>query len=84
MHSYDYDRRVWPRLASTEWSWKPVSGPPGTGYVTSNGRAVLHKQGRDWFLTLDGKDHPIHSRKPGFDHAETILQRELGRGYDRH
>lgn len=87
MVTYDYCRVG--RLAGGPWSWKPIPiprGKPGevARYETQNGRAVLHPtRGKEWSLTLDGKEHPIHSKKPGFGHAETILQRELGRDYAR-
>lgn len=87
------------RLSSGPWSWKPIPGPHGSrpgvydGYVTQNGRAELRpkvqqtrkgpKKTKEWSLTLDGKEHAIHTSKPGFGHAEHILQRELGRDYDR-
>ena len=82
---YDYDRTS--RLASDPWSFQPVKGPPGTGYVTTNGRAVLgprkdsRGRGKQWSLFLDGKEHQIQSQKPGFGHAEFILERELGPHY---
>lgn len=57
------------------WTWKPT---PGGGYEGLFGRAVLHKRDKTWFLTLDGKEHEIKSRKPSFDHAEGIIQQELG------
>jgi hypothetical protein len=88
----------WARLAGGPWSWKPIPGPHGSrpgvydGYVTQNGRAELRpqiqqtrkgpKKTKEWTLTLDGKEHVIHSQKPGFGHAEHILQRELGPHYD--
>lgn len=81
---YSYDRSNPMRLAGGPWGWTPVPGPPGTGYVTQNGRAVLKPtKGKEWSLILDGKEHPLHSKKPGFGHAETVLQRELGRDYER-
>ena len=47
---------------------------------------MLHKKGRKWFLTVDGKEHEIKSRRPSFDHAEGLL-RDLGKtamyDYDR-
>jgi len=77
--SYDYDRR-----ASGGWAWRPVPGPAGTGYVTQNGRAKLQPtpgRRKQWSLVLDGREHDIQSKKPGFQHAEFILRRELGDDY---
>lgn len=56
------------------WTWKKTPH----GYEGLHGRAKLEKRGKKWFLNLDGKDHEIHSRKPSFDHAEGIIERELG------
>jgi hypothetical protein len=68
--------------AKNEWDWGPMRGPPGTGYVSQNGRAILRpRKGKEWSLILDGREHEIHSKKPGFGHAEFILQRELGPHY---
>ena len=80
MVSYDYDRRT----ASAGWSWRPIPGPPGSGYKTQNGRAELRPlpgKRKQWVLDLDGKEHEIASKKPGFGHAEFILRRELGDDY---
>lgn len=57
------------------WSWKKTPN----GYEGLHGRAILEKRGKKWFLTLDGKDHEIRSRRPGFDHAEGIIKQELGK-----
>lgn len=57
------------------WSWKPL---PGGGYSGLNGKATLKKKERKWFLTVDGKEHEIKSRRPSFDHAEALL-RDLGK-----
>lgn len=54
-----------------------MTGIPGT--------IKLHKKGKKWYLTVDGKDHEITSRKPSFDHAEKML-RTMGKmayDYDR-
>lgn len=87
MVSYDYDRRG---SASGPWAWRPVPVPGGKPgeilrYETRNGRAELRRRsGKEWSLVLDGKEHPIRSKKPQFGHAEHILQQELGRDYARH
>jgi hypothetical protein len=67
------------------WGLKPR---PEGGYESRNGRLLVHKKGKRWLVTLDGRDHDIPSRKPSFDHVEFILQRELGKragayDYDR-
>ena len=79
-------RRLGPAIQRARWAaavsdiggWKKTLEGE---YVGLHGRALIHKgEGRDakkWFLTLDGKDHEIKSRKPSFDHAEKILRQEL-------
>lgn len=68
--------------------WGLKKNPDGS-FESHNGRVLVHKKGKGWVVTLDGKDHPIASKKPGFGHVEFILQRELGLGrhaaydYDR-
>ncbi len=57
--------------------WGLKKNPDGT-FESHNGRVLVHKKGKGWVVTLDGKDHPISSKKPGFGHVEFILQRELG------
>lgn len=57
------------------WTWNDTEH----GYVASDGRAELRKvKGKAWVLILrDGREFPL-PRRASFDHAEAILQRELG------
>lgn len=66
-------------MVRAPWGLKKL---PDGGYESHNGRLVVHKKGKRWVVTLDGRDHDIPSRKPSFDHVEFILQRELGPSYD--
>jgi len=52
------------------WTWEKIP----EGYLGLHGKAKLWKKGRKWFLTVDGKDHEIKSRRPSFDHAEGLLK----------
>ena len=70
-------------MTKLSWTWKKTP----EGYEASGApfKAVLHKKGKAWVLTVDGKDHEIKSRRPSFDHAEGLL-RQLGKtayDYDR-
>jgi len=56
------------------WSWEKTP----EGYTGLHGRVILHKRGKKWFLTVDGRDYEIRSRRPTFDQAEGIL-RDLGK-----
>lgn len=71
--------------AGEPWGLKPR---PDGGYESHNGRLIVHRKGKRWVVTLDGREHDIPSRKPSFAHVEFILQRELGKrahayDYDR-
>lgn len=55
-------------------SWKKVP----EGYLGLHGKVLLHKKGKIWVLTIDGRDHEIRAKRPSFDHAEGILK-ELGK-----
>lgn len=58
--------------------WNMVKRTDGS-FVSRNGRCAVRKAGKQWIVTLDGKDHTITAKKPGFGHVEAILRRELGK-----
>lgn len=56
--------------------WAMKKHPDGS-YESHNGRVLVHKKGKKWVATIDGKDHEFPSKKPSFDHLEVILRREV-------
>lgn len=51
--------------------WKKTA----TGYEmeTTKGKAVLFKRGREWFISIGGKETSL-GKRASFDHAEGVLQ----------